>query len=73
MKPALEDLIKKQKERLFSTAEISVIRNALKHYGNEHIHDKSELELATIKIVWEKVKKIHQKQKDEDKAFEELW
>lgn len=56
-------------ERLFETEELGIIRDVLKKYGNEHIHDFSLVEENAIRLIWNKVKKLHLKQKREDQEL----
>lgn len=56
-------------ERIFETEELGIIRDVLKKYGNEHIHDFSLVEENAIRLVWNKVKHIHIKQKREDQEL----
>ena len=56
-------------ERIFETEELGIIRDVLKKYGNEHIHDFSLIEENAIRLIWNKVKKLHLKQKREDQEL----
>ena len=58
--------------RLFETEELGIIRDVLKKYGNEHIHNFSLVEENAIMLVWNKVKHIHLKQKREDHELFEI-
>lgn len=55
--------------RQFCTEELGIIRDVLKQYTNEHVHDFSLVEENAIKLVWNKVKHIHIKQKREDQEL----
>ena len=59
--------------RLFETEELGIIRDVLKKYGNEHFHDLTNIESDAIKLVWNKVKHIHLKQKREDEEILKNW
>ena len=56
-------------ERIFETEELGIIRDVLKKYGNEHIHDFSLVEENAVRLIWNKVKKLHLKQKREDQEL----
>lgn len=56
-------------ERQFSTEELGIIRDVLKKYGNENFHNLTDIENNAIKLIWNKVKQIHIKQKREDQEL----
>lgn len=60
-------------ERLFETSELGIIREVLKRYTNQNFRTLSNTETDALKIVWQKVKAQHQKQKREDEKFLEQW
>lgn len=56
-------------DRQFSTEELGIIRDVLKKYGNENFHSLTNVENNAIKLIWNKVKHIHIKQKREDQEL----
>ena len=55
--------------RLFETEELGIIRDVLKKYTNENFHSLTNIETDALKLIWNKVKKFHLKQKREDQEL----
>lgn len=52
--------------RVFETEELAIIRQAVKSYTNEHIHDLSEIEINALKLIYNKLRNLYIIQKNED-------
>lgn len=72
-KEELYDLNNKINNRIFETSDLEIIRYALKNYANMIYKIEDPIKVAAIGSMWHKVKKLHQKQKREDKLLEENW
>ena len=59
--------------RVFETSDLEIIRYVLKNYANMMYKIEDPIKIAAIASMWHKVKKLHQKQKREDKLLEENW
>ena len=55
--------------RLFETEELGIIRDVLKKYTNENFYSLTNIETDALKLIWNKVKKLHLKQKREDQEL----
>ena len=55
--------------RLFETEELGIIRDVLKKYTNENFYSLTNMETDALKLIWNKVKKLHLKQKREDQEL----
>lgn len=55
--------------RLFETEELGIIRDVLKKYTNENFYSLTNIETDALKLIWNKVKKLHIKQKREDQEL----
>lgn len=69
----LYKLNEKINNRVFETSDLEIIRYALKNYANIMLKIEDPIKVAAIGSMWHKVKKLHQKQKYEDKLLEENW
>lgn len=72
-KEELYEMNDKINNRIFETSDLEIIRYALKNYVNMMHKIEDPIKVAAIASMWHKVKKLHQKQKHEDKLLEENW
>jgi hypothetical protein len=69
----LKELKESFSSRALSTDDLKMIRICIKRYSNEHFKDLSDLEIAGLRNLYEKLRKLHIKQTNEDSEFENIW